>query len=159
MKRVPKNPPPSPHPALATLPALAQRLQEELADLEARLEEKRKALEALSPLPVHWKPVRCGKESCTRCPHGPYPYLRVKREGKWRWKYLGKGWQPPEGFTRPREFLELLREYRRLLRRREEPSRSLRAVDGCPGGAALARPPLTAKSSAPPHPTRAVQEG
>ncbi len=64
--------------------------------------------------------MRCGKEDCRRCPHGPYPYLREKREGKWRWKYLGKGWQPPEGFVRPQEFLEGLVRYKRLLRRREE---------------------------------------
>jgi len=49
------------------------RLKEELAALEARLEEERKALEALSPLPVYWRRVKCGKESCRKCPHGPYP--------------------------------------------------------------------------------------
>ncbi len=49
-----------------------------------------------------------------------YPYLKVKKDGKWRWKYLGKGWQPPEGFTRPREFLEALARYRALLRRKEK---------------------------------------
>ncbi|WP_253665072.1 hypothetical protein [Thermus scotoductus] len=44
----------------------------------------------------------------------------MKKEGKWRWQYLGKGWQPPEGFARPREFRERLARYRALLRRREE---------------------------------------
>ena len=95
------------------------RLRAQLAALEARLEEERKALEALSPLPVYWRRVRCGKERCRKCPHGPYPYLRVKKDGKWRWQYLGKGWQPPEGFVRPREFLEALARYKALLRRRE----------------------------------------
>jgi len=105
-------------PSEALTKALA-RLEAELADLEARLEEERKALEALSPLPVYWRRVRCGKERCRKCPHGPYPYLKVKKGGRWRWKYLGKGWQPPEGFTRPREFLEALARYKALLRRRE----------------------------------------
>ena len=62
--------------------------------------------------------MRCGKD-CRRCPHGPYPYLRVKKEGKWRWQYLGKGWQPPEGFTRPQAFREELALYRALLKRKE----------------------------------------
>ncbi len=62
-------------PPEALAKALA-RLEAELADLEARLEEERKALEALSPLPVYWRWVRCGKESCTRCPHGPTPTSR-----------------------------------------------------------------------------------
>ncbi|GAA5336508.1 hypothetical protein YIM73518_22570 [Thermus brockianus] len=55
----------------------------------------------MAPVSVHRRLVKRGKE---RCPHGPYPYLRVKKEGKWRWQYLGKGWQPPEGFTRAGEF-------------------------------------------------------
>lgn len=59
-------------PSEALAKALA-RLEAELADLEARLEEERKALEALSPLPVYWRRVKCGKESCRKCPHGPYP--------------------------------------------------------------------------------------
>ena len=59
------------------------RLERELQDLEGLLAEKRERLAALSPLPVHWRSVRCGKD-CRRCPHGPYPYLRVKKAGKWR---------------------------------------------------------------------------
>jgi hypothetical protein len=104
---------------MTPLPDLLARLLQELAHLEALLEEERQAIAALSPLPVYWRRVPCGK-SCRRCPHGPYPYLRVKKEGKWRWQYLGKGWQPPEGFARPREFRERLTRYRALLRRREE---------------------------------------
>ncbi|WP_423247908.1 hypothetical protein [Thermus albus] len=41
----------------------------------------------------------------------------MKKEGKWRWQYLGKGWQPPEGFTRPEVYRETLARYRRLLER------------------------------------------
>jgi hypothetical protein len=98
----------------------AARLERELQDLEALLAEERERLSALSPMPVYWRRVRCGKEACTKCPHGPYPYLKVKRDGKWRWQYLGKGWQPPEGFTRPQAFREALALYHALLKRKEE---------------------------------------
>jgi hypothetical protein len=98
----------------------AARLERELQDLEALLAEERERLSALSPLPVYWRRVRCGKEACTKCPHGPYPYLKVKRDGKWRRQYLGLGWQPPEGFTRPQAFREALALYHALLRRKEE---------------------------------------
>lgn len=94
-----------------------EALLEEERFLEARIAEQRKAPEAMAPLPVHWRKVRCGKERCRRCPHGPYPYLRVKKDDRWRWQYLGKGWQPPEGFTRPEAFRQALARYRRLLER------------------------------------------
>ncbi len=78
----------------------------------------------------------------SKVPHGPYPYLKVKRGGKWRWKYLGKGWQPPEGFARPQEFLEVLARYKALLRLREEfLSRLVKAEDALVGrGNRRARP-------------------
>jgi histone acetyltransferase (RNA polymerase elongator complex component) len=60
----------------------AARLERELQDLEALLAKKRERLSALSPMPVYWRRVRCGKEACTKCPHGPYPYLKVKKEGE-----------------------------------------------------------------------------
>ncbi len=34
--------------------------------------------------------VRCGKESCTRCPHGPYWYAYWREDGKRRSRYVGK---------------------------------------------------------------------
>jgi hypothetical protein len=34
--------------------------------------------------------VRCGKESCTRCPHGPYWYAYWWEGGKRRSRYVGK---------------------------------------------------------------------
>ncbi|WP_448377575.1 hypothetical protein [Fervidobacterium sp.] len=114
-----------------------ERLREELAHLEAEGERLLRELERLSPLPVHRKEIRCGKESCRKCPHGPYPYLRVKKEGKWRWVYLGKDWQPPEGFVTPAPFREKLAAYHGLLRRKEEvlgrlerAERALKAVLG-----------------------------
>lgn len=120
------------------LAALAASLRRELEDVEAALETARRRLGELSPLPVHWRTVPCGR-GCARCPHGPYPYLRVKKGGKWRWKYLRKGWQPPEGFVRPGEFRKELARYHELLRRREglleallEAERSLANPNGRP---------------------------
>lgn len=34
--------------------------------------------------------VRCGKEGCTRCPHGPYWYAYWREDGKMRSRYIGK---------------------------------------------------------------------
>lgn len=34
--------------------------------------------------------VRCGKPSCTRCPHGPYWYAYWREGGKVRTRYVGK---------------------------------------------------------------------
>lgn len=113
-------------------PSLSRRLEaliQEIHHLEARMAEERKALEAMVPVPVHWRKVKCGKDRCKRCPHGPYPYLRVKKEGKWRWKYLGKGWQPPEGFTRAGEFRERLGRYRRIVERLVELREKLRELE------------------------------
>jgi len=36
------------------------------------------------------KMIRCGKEGCTNCPHGPYKYLVYREGNKVRTKYLGK---------------------------------------------------------------------
>lgn len=34
--------------------------------------------------------VRCGKQGCTRCPHGPYWYAYWREDGKTRSRYVGK---------------------------------------------------------------------
>jgi hypothetical protein len=34
--------------------------------------------------------VRCGKEGCTRCPHGPYWYAFWREGGRSRSRYVGK---------------------------------------------------------------------
>lgn len=39
--------------------------------------------------------VRCGKQGCTRCPHGPYWYAYWREEGRLRSRYIGKSL--PEG--------------------------------------------------------------
>ncbi len=34
--------------------------------------------------------VRCGKERCNRCPHGPYWYAYWREDGKTRSRYIGR---------------------------------------------------------------------
>ena len=34
--------------------------------------------------------VRCGRASCTRCPHGPYWYAYWREDGRLRSRYVGK---------------------------------------------------------------------
>ena len=34
--------------------------------------------------------VRCGKQGCTKCPHGPYWYAYWTEDGKRRSRYVGK---------------------------------------------------------------------
>lgn len=34
--------------------------------------------------------VRCGKQTCSRCPHGPYWYAAWREGGKVRTRYIGK---------------------------------------------------------------------
>ena len=39
--------------------------------------------------------VRCGRDNCTRCPHGPYWYAYWREDGRLRSRYIGK--ELPEG--------------------------------------------------------------
>jgi hypothetical protein len=34
--------------------------------------------------------VRCGKDSCSSCPHGPYWYAYYREEGRLRSRYIGR---------------------------------------------------------------------
>jgi hypothetical protein len=37
-----------------------------------------------------YETVRCGKENCSRCPHGPYWYAYWKENGRTRSRYIGR---------------------------------------------------------------------
>lgn len=57
----------------------------------ARLENQGVTFESGGPtvrLREQW--VRCGKEACTRCPHGPYWYAHWREAGRRRSRYVGK---------------------------------------------------------------------
>ncbi len=69
-----------------------ERRKQRLKELE---EEERKLLDELSELgfpkgSIVAKYVKCGKDGCRKCPHGPYYYIVYREGGKVRWKYLGK---------------------------------------------------------------------
>jgi hypothetical protein len=34
--------------------------------------------------------VRCGKQGCTKCPHGPYWYAHWTEDGRRRTRYVGR---------------------------------------------------------------------
>ena len=36
------------------------------------------------------EPVKCGRQGCTRCPHGPYWYAYWREDGRVRSRYIGK---------------------------------------------------------------------
>lgn len=57
----------------------------------ARLEQQGVSFESGGPtvrLRQQW--VKCGKDACNRCPHGPYWYAHWREDGKRRSRYVGK---------------------------------------------------------------------
>lgn len=63
----------------------------------ARLEERGHTFPNVGPdVRIRKQMVRCGKESCTKCPHGPYVYAYWTEDGKQRSKYLGRDVDMPE---------------------------------------------------------------
>lgn len=42
-----------------------------------------------------YETVRCGKENCSRCPHGPYWYAYWKEAGRTRSRYIGRSLPAP----------------------------------------------------------------
>lgn len=57
----------------------------------ARLENQGITFDAPSPnVTLRRQSVRCGKDSCTRCPHGPYWYAYWREGGRRRSRYVGK---------------------------------------------------------------------
>ena len=45
--------------------------------------------------------VRCGRASCSRCPHGPYWYAYWREGGRLRSRYIGKELPRVSGSTGP----------------------------------------------------------
>lgn len=63
----------------------------------ARLEQRGHEFPELGPgVKLRKQMVKCGKESCTTCPHGPYVYAYWHEGGKQRSKYLGRSDDVPE---------------------------------------------------------------
>lgn len=63
----------------------------------ARLEQRGHKFPDLGPdMKIRKQMVRCGKSSCTTCPHGPYVYSYWTEDGRQRSKYLGRLDDVPE---------------------------------------------------------------
>jgi len=43
-----------------------------------------------TPVSLRQQSVKCGKASCTSCPHGPYWYAYWREDGKRRSRYIGR---------------------------------------------------------------------
>jgi hypothetical protein len=57
----------------------------------ARLEQHGVSFDADGPkVSLRQQLVKCGKEACTKCPHGPYWYATWSEDGKRRSRYVGK---------------------------------------------------------------------
>ena len=57
----------------------------------ARLERRGVSIGADAPkVRFRQQEVRCGKQNCTRCPHGPYWYAYWTEDGKRRSTYVGR---------------------------------------------------------------------
>ena len=63
----------------------------------ARLERAGLPLTAEPNVSLRRREVRCGKASCTRCPHGPYWYAYWTEGGRRRSRYVGKLLDDEEG--------------------------------------------------------------
>ncbi len=46
--------------------------------------------EDLPDVSIRSQMIKCGKDSCTTCPHGPYWYAYWREDGKRRSRYLGR---------------------------------------------------------------------
>jgi hypothetical protein len=66
----------------------------------ARLEKRGHDFSDLGPdVKIRKQMVKCGKDSCTTCPHGPYVYAYWYENGKQRSKYLGRVDDLPEAMN------------------------------------------------------------
>ena len=82
---------------------LSEKQLEELREIDARLQEtlaERRAGQGehapvrmekqVGSITFRYETVRCGKENCSRCPHGPYWYAYWKENGRTRSRYIGR---------------------------------------------------------------------
>ncbi|MGB8646706.1 MAG: DUF6788 family protein [Anaerolineae bacterium] len=87
----------------AVMDELTEAQLEELREIDARLnqvlQERRVGQGGDTPVRMEtqvgsitfrYETVRCGKENCSRCPHGPYWYAYWKEDGRTRSRYIGR---------------------------------------------------------------------
>jgi hypothetical protein len=68
---------------------------------KARLEGRGVAFPGSGPpVKLRKQMIRCGKDNCRRCPHGPYWYAYWDEDGRRRSRYLGRLSDIPEAAER-----------------------------------------------------------
>lgn len=79
---------------LAELHAIDDRLNVVLAERRAGQsgngDAPLRAEKQVGSITFRYETVRCGKENCSRCPHGPYWYAYWKENGRTRSRYIGR---------------------------------------------------------------------
>ena len=72
------------------LEAIAELNESELKRLKLLIDNKLNLDINETKISYRSKNIKCGRESCNSCPHGPYWYAEWTEKGKRRTKYLGK---------------------------------------------------------------------
>jgi hypothetical protein len=82
-----------------------ERLQEVLEERRAgrpssvetfrRNDSTRRVEKQIGSITFRYETVRCGKQNCSRCPHGPYWYAYWKEGGRTRSRYIGRSLPAP----------------------------------------------------------------
>ncbi len=77
---------------LEELRAIDERLQEVLQEraLGRQVTAPVRLDKQIGSITFRYETVRCGKENCSRCPHGPYWYAYWKEGGRTRSRYIGR---------------------------------------------------------------------
>ena len=71
------------------LDGLSELDEADLKRIKLLVDNKLK-IESDTKVSYRTKSIKCGKESCNSCPHGPYWYAEWTEDGKRKTKYLGK---------------------------------------------------------------------
>ncbi len=79
------------------LHAIDTRLQEVLDERRAAqsFAAPMRAEKQVGSITFRYETVRCGKDNCSRCPHGPYWYAYWKEGGRTRSRYIGRSLPAP----------------------------------------------------------------
>src|SRR5210317_686678 len=72
------------------LEAIAELDESELKRLKLLIDNKLNLDTNKTKISYRSKDIKCGRESCNSCPHGPYWYAEWSENGKRKTKYLGK---------------------------------------------------------------------
>ena len=72
------------------LEAISELGESDLKRLRSLIDNKLGPTNVEQKISYRQKSIKCGRESCNSCPHGPYWYAEWSENGKRITKYLGK---------------------------------------------------------------------